>query len=243
MAGITRRDANILIGLGLAGLATGVFAQGAPKGRGKPVLDHIVWVVPELEEGRRIFEGLTGVASVSGGRSPGKDVSHNALANLGGGAYFEIFSPSVVMTRGRWLDLSRDGTGPKIASFCMRIEDEFKALQEALPAAGLKGTPPRAMGRVRTDGHEIKWKLLNVSGSKADDSLPFFIDWLGSRPHPAEDSPTGVLLKRFEVVHPEPGEVRRIFDALGIDIPVTGGDRPSFAATLDTPKGSVVLRG
>lgn len=238
---ITRRQANLLIGMGLAGLATRGFAQGAS--RGKPVLDHLVWVVPELEEGRRIFEGLTGVASVSGGKSPGKDVSHNALANLGGGAYFEIFSPSVVMTRGRWLDLVKDGGKPVLASFCMRIEDEFAELQKRLPGAGLKGTPPRAMGRVRTDGHEIRWKLMNVSGSKVDDQLPFFIDWLGSRPHPAEDSPRGVVLKRFEVVHPEAQEVTRIFGALGIDIPAVPGDKPGFAAHLDTPKGGVVLRG
>jgi hypothetical protein len=248
MAGFTRREINILIGLGLAGLATGAFPRGlfasnGLKNRGKPVLDHIVWGVPELEEGRRIFENLTGVASVSGGRSPGNTVSHNALANLGNGAYFEIFCPSVVMKSGPWLDLVKEAGKPRIVSFCMRVEDEFKALQKNIPAAGLKGTEPRAMGRVRPDGVEIKWKLLNVSGSKVDNSLPFFIDWLGSRPHPAEDSPTGVLLKRFEVAHPNTGEVKRIFDVLEIDVPVVTSDKPSFAAYLETPKGSVVLKG
>jgi hypothetical protein len=243
MRGFTRREANLLIGLGLASLATGVFASNGSKNKGKPVLDHIVWAVPELEEGRRIFESLTGVTSVSGGKSPGNTVSHNALVNLGNGAYFEIFCPSVVMKSGPWLDLVREDGKPKIASFCMRVEDGFKALQKNIPAAGLKGTEPRAMGRVRPDGVEIKWKLLNVSGSKLDNSLPFFIDWLGSRPHPAEDSPTGVLLKRFEVAHPNASEIKRIFDTLEIDIPVITTDKPSFAAYLDTPKGAVVLKG
>jgi len=248
MARFTRREINLLMGLGLASLATGVFGKGVfasngAKNPGKPVMDHIVWGVPELEEGRRIFESLTGVASVSGGRSPGNTVSHNALASLGNGAYFEIFCPSVVMKSGPWLDAVRSDGKPKIVSFCLRVEDGFKALQKNIPAAGLKGSEPRAMGRVRPDGVELKWKLLNISGSRMDSSLPFFIDWLGSRPHPAEDSPKGVLLKRFEVVHPDAGEVKRIFDALDIDIPVVTGDKPSFAAHLDTPKGSVVLKG
>ena len=242
MAGFTRREANLLIGLGLAGLATGAFANGGLKDKSKPVLDHIVWAVPELEEGRRIFESLTGVASVSGGKSPGNTVSHNALASLGNGAYLEIFCPSVVMKSGPWLDLVKKDGKPKIASFCMRVEDGFKALQKNIPAAGLNRTEPRAMGRVRPDGVELKWKLLNIAGSKVDSSLPFFIDWLGSRPHPSEDSPTGVLLKRFEVAHPDAGEVKRIFDALEIDIPVVTSDKPSFAAYLETPKGPVVLK-
>jgi len=248
MAGFTRREMNLLIGLGLAGLATGTFGKGAfasngMKNPGKPVIDHIVWGVPELEEGRRMFESLTGVASVSGGRSPGNTVSHNALASLGNGAYFEIFCPSVVMKSGPWLDLVRADGKPKIVSFCLRVEDGFKGLQQNIPGAGLKGSEPRAMGRVRPDGVELKWKLLNISGSKVDNSLPFFIDWLGSRPHPSEDSPAGVLLKRFEVVHPDAAEVKRVFDALEIDIPVVAGDKPSFAAYLETPKGSVVLKG
>ena len=73
-------------------------------------------------------------------------------------------------------------------------------------------------------------------------SSDLFIDWLDTRPHPSEDSPTGVTLKRFELGHPESAELQRIFRALDIDIPVVARAVPTFTAILDSPKGEVVLR-
>lgn len=246
MTKLTRREASLLFGLGL-GLGLPGVAAAARKGagasdKGKPRLDHIVWAVPDLEAGRALFEQLSGVTAVSGGRAPGRSESHNALVGLGDGAYLEIFAPRVAMKSGRWLDLVQDGK-PHIASFCLRVEDEFASLQKAIPEAGLQSTPPRAMGRVRPDGVELKWKLLNISGASVDDSLPFFIDWLGSKPHPSEDSPQGVRLQRFEVRHPETAALRRIFKKLAIDVAVVHAEKPSLAAYLATPKGRVVLEG
>lgn len=243
MREMNRRDFNLLLGLGLGSLAVRAFGAERAAGKGKPVLDHLIWIVPDLAEGRREFEALTGVGSVLGGITPGRASEHNALVSLGDGAYLEIFSPRVAMTSGRWLDLVNQSGRPQIASYVLQVDDGFKALQKNIPGAGLKGTVPRAMGRERPDGVQMKWTLLNVSGSKVDNSLPFFIDWLGSKPHPSEDSPTGVKLRRFELGHPEAGELRRIFQALEIDLPVVSSDKPSFAAYLDSPKGPVVLKG
>ena len=243
MTTFTRRDLNKLLGFGLAGLVTGAFAQGTANGKGKPVLDHLIWIVPDLEEGRRTFEALTGVGSILGGITPGRASSHNALVSFGDGSYLEIFSPKVAMTSGRWLDLVNQDGQPKLVSYVMRVEDEFREVQKNIPASGLKGTAPKAMGRKRPDGIEMKWSLLNVSGSPSDNSLPYFIDWLGTKPHPSEDSPTGVKLKRFELGHPNAGELKRIFDALQIDLPVITSEKPSFAAYIESPKGNVVLRG
>lgn len=242
MTELTRREAGLLLGLGLglsiAGPAMAARLTGGSGG--KPKLDHIVWAVPDLEEGRKLFAELTGVQAVSGGKAPGRSESHNALVSLGDGAYLEIFAPRVAMSRGRWLDLVQDGK-PHLASYCLRVEDEFTDLLKAIPAAGLQATGPRAMGRVRPDGVALKWKLLNISGSKVDDSLPFFIDWLGSRPHPSEDSPAGARLHHFEVRHPDAAEVTRIFKTLAIDLPVVHAEQPALALHLDTPKGRVVL--
>ncbi len=244
---ISRREFNTLTGLGLGGLVTGaatdLIAAERPIGKlakGKPVLDHIVWAVPDLEQGRAYFEDLTGVASVSGGKAPGRDKSHNALAALGNGAYFEIFSPVIGMKGDNWHHLVQDGK-PKLVSYCLRVEDEFDALQRNAVNAGFKHDTPYAMGRVRPDGNQLNWKLLNISGSGVDNSLPFFIDWLGSKPHPSEDSPAGVTLTRFEVGHPNAAEVTRVFKALDIDLPVVSAKTLSFAAHLETPKGTVVL--
>lgn len=239
MATWTRREAAVLLGLGAFSAA----ARSAerPAGKGKPRLDHIVWAVPDLEEGRKLFEQLTGVVSASGGIAPGRSQSHNALVGLGNGSYLEIFAPRVAMPNGGyWRDLIEDGK-PHLASFCLRVEDEFSALLKAMPDTGLKSTAPRAMGRTRTDGIALNWKLLNVSGTTMDNYLPFFIDWLGSKPHPAEDSPQGVRLESFEVRHPQADAMQKIFTALAIDVPVVQAASPSFALHLQTPKGKVVL--
>lgn len=242
MTELTRREAALLLGLGLgAGIAA---PAGAARlvwtAKGKPGLDHIVWAVPDLDEGRKLFAELTGVEPVSGGKAPGRDRPHNALVSLGGGTYLEVFAPRVAMSSGRWFDAIQDGK-PHVVSYCLHVQDEFADLQKAIPQAKLKADGPRAMGRVRPDGIQLNWKLLNISGSAVDDSLPFFIDWLGSKPHPSEDSPAGARLARFEVRHPQAAEVRRIFAKLAIDLPVVEADAPALAVHLDTPKGRVVL--
>ncbi len=238
---VTRREAGLLasIASGLLSLGGAGAATAAP-GAARLRLDHIVWAVPDLEEGRRQIEAWTGILPVLGGHAPGATQSHNALASLGGGTYLEVFAPRVAMRSGRWLDLVSDGK-PHIASYALRTNG-FDALLKAVPNAGLSPSGPRAMGRVRADGGELNWKLLNVSGSALDDSLPFFIDWLGSKPHPSEDSPQGIALERFEVNHPDADQLRRVFSALAIDIPVQRADKPSFAARLRTPKGPLILQ-
>lgn len=243
MTQLTRRDFNLLLGLGLANLAGRALAQPASISKSKPVLDHLIWIVPDLEEGRRTFQAMTGVGSVLGGITPGRASSHNALASLGNGAYLEIFSPRVAMTSGRWLDLIKKNDKPMLVSYALRVEDRFAALQKNIPRSGLKGSAPREMGRDRPDGIAMRWQLMTVSGSPVDLSLPFFIDWLDTRPHPSEDSPTGVKLQRFELGHPDAAELRRIFKALEIDLPVVEGDKLSFTAYLETPKGNVSLSG
>ena len=226
---VTRREAGLLasIASGLLSLGGAGAATAAP-GAARLRLDHIVWAVPDLEEGRRQIEAWTGILPVLGGHAPGATQSHNALASLGGGTYLEVFAPRVAMRSGRWLDLVSDGK-PHIASYALRTNG-FDALLKAVPNVGLSPSGPRAIGRVRADG------------SALDDSLPFFIDWLGSKPHPSEDSPQGIALERFEVNHPDADQLRRVFSALAIDIPVQRADKPSFAAHLRTPKGPLILQ-
>ena len=190
MPKMTRRQFNRLMSLGLPGLsliAGHAFAQDRSARGGKPVMDHIIWIVPDLEEGRRMFQEMTGVGSVLGGITPGRPSSHNALASLGNGAYLEIFSPRIAMSNGRWLDMVNKDGKPHLVSYALRVEDRFAALQKNIPASGLKGNGPRSMGRDRPDGIAMRWQLMTVAGSSVDLSLPFFIDWLDTRPHPSEE--------------------------------------------------------
>src|SRR2546427_756595 len=57
-----------------------------------PMLDHIVYAVPDLERGVNDIERQVRVRPVSGGTHAG-GLTHNALLSLGAGSYLEIIAP------------------------------------------------------------------------------------------------------------------------------------------------------
>ena len=239
MTDFSRRDATRLLGLGAALLASGgVEAAGTNK---RFELDHIVWAVPDLDEGVALITELTGVAPVSGGIAPGRTAPHNALLALGGGSYLEVFSPTrATGNGGKWGELITDGK-PHVASYALRVEDHFAALLGAFPVKGVAHSDPRPMGRVRPDGGKLNWELVHLIDTPLAPVLPFFIDWLGSKPHPSESSPRGITIDRIEVAHPQADELVRIHRALGIETPVLRGDKPAIHLLLNAPKGKVWL--
>lgn len=253
MKGLTRRDAARLLGFGIGAGLVGApaLANAAPLGgddaggqaaKTRTQLDHIVWAVPDLDAAVDHIEKITGIRPVSGGISPGRSAPHNALFALGNGSYFEVFSP-VRATGGagtRWQAAIADGQ-PHIVSYAVTVTDGFADLLPRIPGSGVGHTAPRPMGRVKPDGNHLKWELVHLNSHPLSESLPFFIDWKGSRPHPSEDSPAGVTLERFEIGHPEVEELRRIFNQLNIDFPVVWSAKPSIVATLRGPKGLVRL--
>jgi hypothetical protein len=75
----------------------------------------------------------------------------------------------------------------------------------------------------------------------ADGIVPFFIDW-GRTPHPAESAAQGTRLVDLELVHPDAEAVQRMLHHLGVRLAVNHGSAPSLTATIDCPRGRVVLR-
>ena len=190
----------------------------------------------------KLIADLTGVQPVSGGLAPGRPRPHNALIALGGGTYLEIMAPrNTGMTEGPWIDAISDGH-PHIVDFAERVTDRFAGLKSRAGAAGARFGTVRPMGRVRPDGGRLDWELLNFEGRPFDGIVPFFIDWLGSRPHPSESSPSGVTIESFFVAHPRAEELGNLYRGLGIDVPVLASDRPERVLLLKTPKGRVYLR-
>lgn len=249
MADYSRRDMSRLFAAAGATLVAGkALAQATPgplpANSAGLSLDHIVWAVPDLDEGVRLIANLTGVQPVSGGVSPGRARPHNALISLGNGSYLEIMAPrNTGMTEGPWIDAISDG-GTHIVDFAERVIDRFAGLRSRLANNPLAKLQPdvRPMGRVRPDGGELKWELLNFADRPFDGVVPFFIDWLGSRPHPSENSPSGVTIESFFVAHPRAEELGNLYRAAGIDVPVLRSERPERVLLLNTPKGRVYLR-
>ena len=74
----------------------------------------------------------------------------------------------------------------------------------------------------------------------SDGLVPFFIDWRTS-PHPAGVAPVQITLEEFHGEHPEPLVPQRQLEILGLDLRVTAGPLPRLVATLNTPRGPMVL--
>ena len=71
--------------------------------------------------------------------------------------------------------------------------------------------------------------------------LPFCIEWSANSPHPADDAPSGLRLIQFEISSPNPDELQRTLDILGLDLQITRSDRPQLRARIAGPRGTADL--
>jgi len=197
-------------------------------------LDHILWAAPDLDEGERLFERLTGVAPARGGVHPGFG-TRNSLAALDGGAYFEIIAPDPAQDLtgnrgGRIAALARPG----LLTFAVasNAPDVLKAaaLDEGLTVRG-----PEAMHRATPSGGRLDWSILYLEHAVFGEAIPFVIDWDGTA-HPSLSLPPGCRLKSFAAVHPDAVRLCALYTRLGVPVTVKRAIEPGF-----TPLGDVVL--
>ena len=203
------------------------------------MVDHIVYAAPDLDAAVADLEARLGVRASYGGYHPGAG-SHNALMDLGGGAYLEIIAPDPGQPdpAGRRRPFGLDDlTEPKLAGWAAKATD----LDTRVALARLGGFDPglaRTMRRERPDGVELVWTLTSA-GPALGGLVPFLIDW-GEAPHPAATAPGGCRLTALSGRHPRPAEVEAALAALDLALPVEEG-AVALLATLDTPNGVVRL--
>lgn len=201
-------------------------------------LDHLLWAAPDLDGGVAALAASTGVAPAPGGSHPGFG-TRNALLSLGP-AYLEVIAPDPAQD----LADNRGGRiaalpGPGLLTFAVRTPD-LAGFAAAARRAGLSAGEPVAMSRTRPDGVRLAWAVLHAASDAHPDLVPFAIDWQGS-PHPAQSTPPGCTLVDFAALHPDPGPLAALYAALGVPVAVRRAPRPGLAATLATPRGTVVL--
>jgi hypothetical protein len=208
-----------------------------------PTFDHLVYAVPDLEAAVEELERRTGVRAGPGGSHPGRG-TRNALIGMGEGAYFEILGPDPDQPppeKPRWLGVD-EPAGARLTAWVARAAD-LSGLARRAEAAGIRLGEVLAGSRRRADGSLLSWKLTEPHAlTEADDGLvPFFIDW-GTSSHPSESAPGGITLVALRGEHPRPGDAATLLGNLGLELPVTKGDRAALIAVLQTPKGLVELR-
>lgn len=73
-------------------------------------------------------------------------------------------------------------------------------------------------------------------------SLPDLLQTLGPTAAAAATATPGLSLVALEIEHPEPEPLRQRLDRFGLELPLRPASRPALIATLDSPRGRVILR-
>jgi len=212
------------------------------------VLDHILLGCNHLESGIDFVEQHTGMRAAFGGVHPGRG-TQNALLSLGERHYLEIIAPDpkqknsdvrpvVNKSAAKLLAQLESLTAPHLVGWAAH-PGNLAAFARKLGEAGVAFTGPTPGSRKRPDGRLLQWQTLNM---KDDHSrlLPFFIEWSPDSPHPASDAPSGCRLVRFELVTPNPDELKTTLALLSLDVPVAKGD-PQLRNSVIGPKGQLDL--
>ncbi|MEU4331175.1 VOC family protein [Nonomuraea dietziae] len=201
-------------------------------------LDHLVYAVPDLEEGVAAFAERTGVRPVKGGSHPGGTA--NYLVGLGPTAYLEIIGPDpeVEGARPRAFGLETL-TEARLAAWAIRPED-LDATVERARRLGYDPGEVHPLSRRTPDGTLLEWRLTRRDDPAAIRPVPFLIDW-GATAHPAASGLPQLTLAAFAAVTPEAEGLRADLDAVGADLDVEEGPEVVLRAVLDTPNGKVEL--
>jgi len=208
----------------------------------RDAVDHLLLGAPDLDKGIAWVEERTGVRAQAGGRHPGMG-THNALLSLGDRQYVEIIAPDPTQSAFNFqIDLRRL-SAPRLVTWAAST-NELSAVVIRAQAAGLQVFGPREGSRVRLDGVTLKWTSAGILAGMAEadiDPVPFFIQWAPDSVHPSQDAPKGCRLVSLDAAHPNPTKLHQRLATLGIDAPVRQDERTALIATLETPRGRVVI--
>jgi hypothetical protein len=205
-------------------------------------VDHLVYATPDLDVGVRSIEGLLGVRATAGGQHPGLG-TRNALVALGPNAYLEIIGPDPdqpKLSQPRRFGID-DLKKPRLVGWVAKGTRLDQLVSKARDA-GVGLGAVIAGSRKRPDGIVLAWRYTDPSVVLEDRLIPYFIDW-GTSPHPAASAPRGATLVALRAEHPDAPRVERMLRLLDLDLPVQSGPQGALVATIDSPKGRVVLRG
>lgn len=204
----------------------------------EPLLDHLVYAVPDLAAAVDDLERRTGLQPAAGGRHPGLGTRNF----LGPAAYLEILgldvehppAPGAVVPFG--VDRVVE---PRLLTWAVHPVD-LDAAVAGFAAAGADLGVSRAMRRRMPAGALLQWRLATALPLPFGGVVPFLIDW-GCTAHPAADPalPTAPLVS-LTASHPDPAAVIRVLDSAGLSLAIEAGPA-ALSATLDTPSGLVTL--
>jgi hypothetical protein len=211
-------------------------------------VDHLVVGVATLEQGVAWCEATLGVVPAPGGRHPLMG-TYNRLLAIGGTAFPQAYLEIIAVdpdapppARPRWFGLDeaavrqRLAAAPQLLHWVARTNDLDGDLQ-ASRALGVDPGPVVAAQR-ETPAGTLRWRLTipDDGHPRADGAWPTLIAWEG--PHPSATlPPSGITLRALRLG----GLPAGVAGWIGRAAEVVAGEATALAATLETPRGVVVL--
>lgn len=204
-------------------------------------IDHFMYAGRDLDTLSADFQRLSGIAPEAGGSHPTLG-TRNSLAGTDSAIYLELIAP----------DPALDATGDLRAAFenltrhqlyrvILRCDQaDFPALAQAYEAEGI-AAPVHDLQRRTPDGDTLRWKLMIPEPNPLGLFAPYFIDWLDT-PHPSGRlADHGCTVIGSEAGHPDYARVQRLWQRLGVPIPLRAADHPYLRVLLQTPQGEIAL--
>ena len=205
-------------------------------------VDHLLLGTRDLDAGIEWVAKKFGVKAAVGGSHPGRG-SRNALIAFRQRRYLEIIAPDPAQPPENLTRNLRTLEEPRLIAWASASTD-LSALAKRLQERGQRVTGPLDGARIRPDGGKLAWRTLSLEEAFEQDGvdpIPFFIQWSPESSHPSQDSPQGCDVIGFAIEHPKADAVRGLLAQAGIDADVRQAKSCRLIATLDTPKGRVVL--
>lgn len=205
-------------------------------------VDHLLLGTRDLDAGIEWVAKKFGVKAAVGGSHPGRG-SRNALIAFRQRRYLEIIAPDPAQPPENLTRNLRTLEEPRLIAWASASTD-LSALAKRLQERGQRVTGPLDGARIRPDGGKLAWRTLSLEEAfeqAGADPIPFFIQWSPESSHPSQDSPQGCDVIGFAIEHPKADAVRGLLAQAGIDADVRQAKSCRLIATLDTPKGRVVL--
>jgi len=171
-------------------------------------IDHVVLAVSNLEDASQALREA-GFDVVPGGRHPVG--TENALVPFADGTYIEVLGFREPNASHRWWPLLQRGGG--VVDIC-GTSDDLADDVAAFRKAGIPYSDPRELGRVRHDGHQLRFAVANptedigVINFLCQDHTPRSERVPAGRPHP--NGAKG--LQRVLVAVPDLAKARKCYE-------------------------------
>lgn len=205
------------------------------------IIDHIVYAVPNLEEGITRFTELTGVEPVFGGYHTTKGTK-NGLVRLGDNCYLEILAvdhENKKVTPPRWMGVDLINV-PQITRWSLK-SDNLKVDSEVLKAyhpdmGGIQG----GERKTATDDW-LRWQMILPLANPLVEVIPFFTDWKDSSLHPTDKLAPLCSLVSLQLEHPQPDKPQLVMNRLGSKVKIKKGDTARITVTISAAGKLITL--